>query len=897
MPLLFRYPLRCILPLLMLLVVLVSSGFVYVFDSVVRTHIIEDEVLHNLASGMQRRQTRMEDYLREGKIERVRREVEIIVFDNPTDNVVVVNAQQEIISASNQAWVGLPIAKAPLLPEGKQRLGKALAMQGQGDKGGEFISSDRQTVYAYSPLTQDDEHGQPRLSGLLYHEHDLRKSKAIGQKSVRQNALWFLGVIVFLALGVWLFLYFVFYQRVRLLVKTMDRFGMGDNMARSALPGNDELATLSTALDSMLGQREAAEKHIREQASLLKRLTDGLPVLIAYVDKDARYRFVNQEFENWFYLKPEQVVGRHVQDLLSEQGVSELVNHVSLALSGQVVEYDDSVPIVNNGMRQFHATVIPHFENGSGVIGCFLLAQDITQQRQEQHQIMQAKEQWERTFDSIKDEIITVQDKELRILQANSATAVFFGIPREEIIGRRCYELFRGEKIPCNECPVFEVFQDAKSHSTELYNEQFKKNLLVSISPMMDAKGEFIGIVHSAKDITAFKQLEQRLRQAQKMEAIGTLAGGIAHDFNNILTPIFGYSELMLERLAIGSEERGLVQEIMNSSIRAKELVKQILTFSRQSEQHRQPVQIHLIVKEALKLLRSSIPTTIAINQHVIDCGLVMADPTQIHQILMNLCTNAYHAMRESGGELNVSLSEVELSERDYLDNLVLLPGPHVKLTVRDTGCGMTKELQERIFEPYFTTKKLGDGTGLGLSTVHGIVQSHQGHITLYSEPGKGTEFHVYFPQVVSKHEELVTEAGSVVAMPRGSGTILVVDDEPAVGELLRQELLSLGYEVVLCASSTEAFETFQQDMARIALVLTDMTMPVMNGAELTRRIKQLCPATPVVLCTGFSEIMDEQKAKRMGIDGFLLKPVIKRQLALTIFEVLRKKGANGSVQ
>ena len=337
------------------------------------------------------------------------------------------------------------------------------------------------------------------------------------------------------------------------------------------------------------------------------------------------------------------------------------------------------------------------------------------------------------------------------------------------------------------------------------------------------------------------------------------------------------------------------MQEILKAGMRAKELVTQILTFSRQTEQQQKPVQIHLIIKEALKLLRSSIPTTIAIHQNVADCGMVMADPTQIHQVLMNLCTNAYHAMRETGGELGVDLSVVELTEQDYLDNLALQPGPHVKLSVRDTGCGMSRELQERIFEPYFTTKKQGEGTGLGLSVVHGIVQNHNGHITVYSEPGKGTEFHVYLPQVKVQGKGVAKEA-EAEAIPRGSGTILVVDDEVAVGQLLQQLLFSLGYEVVLCSSSTQALETFRQNNgARIDLVLTDMSMPVMNGAELTRRIKQLSPATPVILCTGFSDIMDEEKARRMGIDGYLLKPVIKRQLAQTIHEAMRKKGATDS--
>jgi len=246
--------------------------------------------------------------------------------------------------------------------------------------------------------------------------------------------------------------------------------------------------------------------------------------------------------------------------------------------------------------------------------------------------------------------------------------------------------------------------------------------------------------------------------------------------------------------------------------------------------------------------------------------------------------------MRETGGELSVSLSVVELTAQDYLDNLALQPGPHVKLSVRDTGGGMSKELQERIFEPYFTTKKQGDGTGMGLAMVLGIVQNHQGHITVYSEPGRGAEFHVYLPQVKGEGEDF-DEVAATVAIPQGSGTVLVVDDEVTVGQMLRQVLLSLGYEVVLCSSSTQALETFQQNGAQIDLLLTDMSMPGMNGTELIHRIKQIRPTIPVLLCTGFSDIMNEEKAKRLGIDGFLLKPIIKRQLAQTIHEIMEKKG------
>ncbi len=882
-----RYPVRFTIPLLLLVLAFTGSGASYLINSGARARVIEEEAIHFVTKVMERNQHRLNESLQKKDMARLRLNVDLLTQENDHETTMVVDENQQIIAASDPAWQGLPMAKTAIHGEGKEQLTDFFRIIEKPPQGAVILSRDRQRLYAVYPLVFQE---NPIRMGLLYHEHDLRGLKETGQQMLRRDIGSFLALFTIAALFFWLCLYLVFYRRIRLIIEAMGQFGHGDDTARSALAGNDELAEVSLALDSMLDIKVAAEKQIREQARLLKQLTDGLPVLIAYVDKEERYRFVNQEFENWYYLKPEQIVGRQVRDLLGEEGYAKITAHLRQALSGKVVEYEDNLPTGHeDGIRQFRATLLPHFANGSGVQGCFLLAQDITQHRIDEDLLRKAKEQWECTFDSILDEIITVHDKEFRILQANSAAANFFGLPREEIVGKYCYELFREEKIPCSECPAYAVRQDSQTHSAELYHERLKKNFLITISPMVNGKDEIFGLVHSAKDITKFKQLEQQLRQAQKMEAIGTLAGGIAHDFNNILTPILGYSELVVEQLPTSSEERGLVQEILSAGKRAKELVKQILTFSRQTEQERQPVQIHLIIKEALKLLRASIPTTIEIKQNVVDCGMVMADPTQIHQVLMNLCTNAYHAMRETGGELNVSLSVVELTAQDYLDNLTMQPGPHVKLSVHDTGCGMPKNLMERIFEPYFTTKKLGEGTGLGLSVGHGIVQSHHGHITVYSEPGQGTEFHVYLPQVKAQSEELA-EGAVLEAIPQGSGTLLVVDDEPTVGQMLRQMLLSLGYEVVLCASSTQALETFQREGKRIDLVLTDMAMPVMNGAELTRRLKQLSPATPVVLCTGFSDTMDEDKAKRMGLDGFLLKPVIKRQLAQAIHDALRKK-------
>ena len=498
-----------------------------------------------------------------------------------------------------------------------------------------------------------------------------------------------------------------------------------------------------------------------------------------------------------------------------------------------------------------------------------------------------AKGEWERTFDAIND-IITIQDKQFRIILANLATCDFLAKSREEIQGKHCYELFFKRSIPCFGCPTLKALDDQKNHSAEMICEkqQSKRNLLFSSSPIFDEQGECVGIVYSAKDITDIKELENKLRQAQKMEAIGTLAGGIAHDFNNILTPILGYSEMLMESMPEGSQERADEEQVVKAASRAKELVKQILTFSRQTEHERNPVQVHLIVKEALKLMRSSMAAHVEINSHI-DAAYcpVLADPTQIHQVLMNLCTNAYHAMRDSGGVLTVSLSEVDISSEDYAENLALQSGKYLKLAVSDTGHGMDKVLVEKIFNPYFTTKKKGEGTGLGLSVVHGIVSSHQGHITVYSEPGQGTEFHVYLPCIEAPTADPM---GDQQEIPRGQQeTVLVVDDEEPIAELLGNMLEKLDYEVIVHSNSRAALETFRQQSQGIDLVVTDMSMPNMSGAELAAELLKIRPGLPIILCTGFSEVINEEKAKAVGFSGFLLKPVLKRQLAQAATEAL----------
>ena len=385
---------------------------------------------------------------------------------------------------------------------------------------------------------------------------------------------------------------------------------------------------------------------------------------------------------------------------------------------------------------------------------------------------------------------------------------------------------------------------------------------------------------------TALAQSERQMQQVMKLQAIGTLAGGIAHDFNNILFPIVGYTELTMDDIPADSQARQNLEEILKATNRAKELVQQILTFSRQSCRERKPLKVQFLIKEALKLLRATIPSTIDIEYNVSeDCGSILGDPTQIHQVIMNLCTNAYHALQETGGKLEVSLKEVDISYEKSVERVGMKVGRHLELIVADSGHGMEPEVLERIFEPYYTTKEQGKGTGLGLSVIHGIIKNHGGDISVASQPGKGTMFTIYLPTIDDIDIEI--EPVEAPAATQGNERILLVDDEKQIIDIEQQILERLGYRVTPKTDSEEALEEFAALPEKYDLVITDMTMPKMTGDQLARKLMDIKPDIPVILCTGFNETITEEKALAMGIDSFIMKPIVKDQLANTIRAVL----------
>ena len=393
------------------------------------------------------------------------------------------------------------------------------------------------------------------------------------------------------------------------------------------------------------------------------------------------------------------------------------------------------------------------------------------------------------------------------------------------------------------------------------------------------------------RDITEIKKMEQQLLQSQKMQAIGTLAGGIAHDFNNILAAMLGYTELCQMALPTDSKPVKHLQRVLQAGQRARDLVNQILAFSRQKDTDQKPVQFNLVVKETLKLLRASIPATIEFQEHIdTNTGIVLADPTRLHQIVMNLCSNAAHAMQETGGNLEVRLTNYTIENGDTPELPDLTPGVYIRLTVSDNGRGMDADTVKRIFDPYFTTKKQGEGTGLGLSVVHGIVAGMQGAIKVYSEPGEGTTFQVYLPRIEA---DVIPSDPTMEVLPRGAETLLLVDDEEDVLDMTRELLEGLGYTVVSRTSGVEAFHAFQTNPQRFDLVVTDQTMPKLTGIDLAAKIKALRSDIPVILCSGFSAGIAQQKLGTTRIQALLNKPVLKHELAAAVRTALDNKDSS----
>ncbi|MCF8077369.1 MAG: PAS domain S-box protein [Desulfotignum sp.] len=511
----------------------------------------------------------------------------------------------------------------------------------------------------------------------------------------------------------------------------------------------------------------------------------------------------------------------------------------------------------------------------------------------EQHQgtnsaLLESEQTFRQMFDHTAVGIAQVS-LDFCITKANRAYCTMLGYSEKDLIGKHLADITHPEDVGENLRKQKQLGTGSVDHyrmeKTFVHKNGDKVYGILDANLIRDKEGTPKYFLGSVVDITKRKRLENQLIQNQKMESIGTLAGGIAHDFNNILSSIIGYTELALDEVEKDTNLGDNLQAVYLAGKRAENLVKQILTISRHDEKEVKPIQVAPLVKESLKMLRSTMPTSIEFQENISSEQLVVnADPTQLQQVIVNLATNAKQAMVEGSGVLTVMVDTVAV-ESDIQNRYPgMQPGNYVRTMVRDTGSGIPAKNLEKIFEPYFTTKDKGEGTGLGLSVVHGIVKSHHGHITVHSEVGKGTTFQVYLPLIKKLSADLPEKAAE--SMTGGTETVLVVDDEVSIAKMLQRILESLGYRVFARTSSLEALEAFRQSPDKFDLVITDMTMPKMTGDRLAGEIKAIRSDIPVILCTGFSEQI-HGKGDDLNIDRFLMKPIDKAKMATTIRQAL----------
>jgi len=640
---------------------------------------------------------------------------------------------------------------------------------------------------------------------------------------------------------------------------------------------------LHIAIVEDITEQKKAQKAIRETEAKYKELAASLPQVVFETDVTGNLTFVNQNaFDLFGYTKEDFEKGLHALQMIIPEEHERALKNIQEILDGNSLSGLEYTALRKNGTTfpvMIHSNRFLLNNKPMGLRGIII---DLSESKKMERDLrLQAMAMDQST------EIIVITDTEGMITYVNPAFEKTTGYSREEVLGKNPSILKSTKQDDMFYHDLWETISKGKTWSGRLVNKKKDGSEYTeeaTISPVLSDQGEIVSYVAVKRNISDKLKLEARLQQAHKMEAIGNLAGGIAHDFNNILSPIFGYTEMLLLDAPDDSNTRKSLAQILAAAKTAKNLVNQILAFSRQSEHEKKPIKVQIVIKEALKLVRSSIPTTVDIKGDIhSDCDPILADPTQIHQIIMNLCTNAYHAMEKTKGEVTVSLKEVELATEDLKDP-AMNTGKYVLLSVADTGMGMTQDTLGRIFNPYFTTKEIGKGTGLGLAVVHGIVKNLSGHINVYSELGKGTEFHIYLPVIES------TQDSDQVELPRilkGDERILLVDDKKDVCNIEHQMIERLGYRVTARLSSTDAFEAFRANPHNFDLVITDMTMPDMTGDELARELIKIRPDIPVILCTGFSAKMSQKKMESTRIKGLLMKPVVMQELSGMIRKVL----------
>lgn len=622
---------------------------------------------------------------------------------------------------------------------------------------------------------------------------------------------------------------------------------------------------------------------LKENERRYRGFIDNSPDIFYRTDLEGHVTFVSPSVTKHTGYTPEEAIGKNLAKMGYENPAHREVFLDTLKQHGTVENFE-SLQKRKDGSFWWASTNAQWYKNMNGeIIGVVGVTRDVTPYKIAEKAVMSNEQKFRSIFESSPVGLIHI-DGDGIITALNDQLCRILGTTQDMLLGKNVLKLVENQEV------VFALEKALTGEKTgyegvyESVTGGVSTPVRATYSPIFSPEGMVSGLIGITEDMSdqlkhekEKRSLEIQLQQTYKMEAIGTLAGGIAHDFNNILTPLVGYAQLLKYQLSADHPFQTNVNTMLSCALRAKDLVQQILTFSRKTASEKIPLQLQPIIKESLKLMRSSIPSNIEIQTDIDpDCGWINADPTKIHQVIINLSTNAYHAMEMAGGILAVTLKQ-EPVKNVTNENGEESTDTCVHLMITDNGTGMEKEILDKIFDPYFTTKPSGKGTGLGLSVVHGIVKECGGDIRIESEVGKGTDIHICFP-VIKNHSEVKSEKKR--PLPTGTERVLLIDDEDVVAGLQQQMLEQLGYQVTLQTDSMAGLENFRNNEGQFDVIITDMTMPKLTGLQLTQEIRKINENIPIILCTGYSDQINDLTLKSEKIQGYLMKPIVLRDLA-----------------
>jgi len=647
---------------------------------------------------------------------------------------------------------------------------------------------------------------------------------------------------------------------------------------------------LQRTIDIALYKHEMEDK-LKSSEERFKQISSSAYDGVILINNEGSITFWNSAAEKIFGYSAKEALTKSLNDLISAtknyDSFDSIFSKFKTAGSGNVVgEVLELEGIQKNASKIAIELSLSSFKekdswNAVGII------RDITERK-----LIEEKQKMLSTALDQSAELIIITDSQGKIQYVNPAFEQITGYNCDEVVGKNPRFLKSGKQENEFYKNLWDTISAGNVWKGRLVNKKKDGSFydeISTISPISNSNGEIVNYLALKRDITNEIKLEHQLRQSQKMQTIGTLAGGIAHDFNNILSPLFGYTEMLMQDVQEGSQIQSDLKQIFKAAQRAKDLVHQILTFSRQGESSRKPFYVHHIVKEIIQLLMASLPSSIQITRKLnSSCGMVLADPTQIHQVIMNLCTNASYAMSEKGGTMEIKLDNVELDASTARNFENLKEGTYVRISVSDTGHGMEKGVVDRIFEPFFTTKPVGEGTGLGLSVAHGIVKDHGGAIIVESKPDEGSTFRFYLPIAPNNVQEKTIVKKKV--LNGNNEHILLVDDEESVTDMLESMLERMGYNVTSISDSSQALQIFRKEPQAFDVVISDQTMPGMSGVQLTKELRNISPGIPIIICTGYSDTINREKTIKMGINGFIEKPFLQNDISIVIKQALNKK-------